>query len=64
MAQYDGKRQKICGAFNVKKGCGPEHLCPRKQRHCCNVVGPDGKACEGRVGHPKHSASNCPHIRG
>ena len=62
MAQYDSKKQKICGAYNGKKGCSD--LCPRKQRHVCNVIAPDGKACEGRTGHPKHSASNCPHLRG
>ena len=63
MAQLDSKRQKICGAYTGKRGCGPEHLCPRKQRHTCSVLAPDGLACEGRVGNPKHSALSCPHMR-
>ena len=62
--QVDAKRRKICGGYNSKKGCTEEGRCPRKSRHVCNVIAPDGKACEGRVGHPNHSALECPHVRG
>ena len=61
-AQVDAKRVRICGAWNGKKGC--RETCPRGQRHCCNIVAPDGKACEGRLGPRNHKGINCPLLRG
>ena len=61
LAGRDQHGKLICGPFNGKKGC--KAPCPRGQRHCCNVMAPDGKACEGRYGHPHHGASKCP-LRG
>ena len=58
-AAVDSKKRKICGTFISKRGCTAP--CSKGLRHVCNVVAPDGKACEGRMGQPNHSAFHCPH---
>ena len=57
-ANRDQDHNLICAPFNGKKGC--RLPCPQGHRHTCNVMAPDGKACEGRYGHPAHSAAKCP----
>ena len=54
----DQHHNLICASFNGRKGC--KIPCPQGHRHTCNVMAPDGKACEGRYGHPNHSAAKCP----
>ena len=63
MSQKDSSGRQVCGAFNSKRGCTKkEASCPKRQRHTCNVIAPDGKVCEGRYDNPNHSAFSCPHL--
>ena len=47
--------QKLCGAFNSKRGCPNEKSCPQRARHVCSVILPNGSVClrtdHGATGH-------------
>ena len=47
--------QKLCGAFNSRKGCPNERSCPQRAQHACSVIQPDGTVClrrdHGATGH-------------
>ena len=47
--------QKLCGAFNSKRGCPNEKSCPQRARHVCSVILPNGSVClrtdHGAAGH-------------
>ena len=47
--------QKLCGAFNARKGCANERSCPQRARHVCSFIWPDGTVClrtdHGATGH-------------
>ena len=47
--------QKLCGAFNARKGCSNERACPQRAQHACSVILPDGTVClrrdHGATGH-------------
>ena len=61
-SQRDSSKRLICGPFNGKRGCSKkEGQCPKRARHACNIIAPDGKVCEGRYGNPNHNAFSCPH---
>ena len=47
---------KLCGAFNGSKGCvWNERNCPKRAKHACNVIKPNGEVClsttHGASGH-------------
>ena len=47
--------QKLCGAYNAKRGCPNEKACPQRARHVCSVILPNGSVClrsdHGAAGH-------------
>ena len=61
LAREDSNKKRICGPWNGKKGCW--NPCRMQEKHVCNVLAPDGKACAGRFGKPGHNALQCPLAR-